>query len=563
MIDWNELQKQLSSGERKIEFITDDSPEYKEIKERALILRDAEAQYWFGVWQEKVNFSLAMAKYYYKEAQKGGVKEASDALNRINDSSDGSSEDKARTVTNQGRQDQLSSKKESNTMVTQNTSPIWSIQKHDFENAKKQIKKFSKEAAKNFDVRPVEEQGLVFAHKVTGEELNDRMLALKKHLQNINDTQIKLTKEFGQVYNALEALDKDYIQAILISVKATEKTSEGVKDAQEHIKKLVDDDKRTLEILKKFKQKLDSYAHLGDVDKIWSDCQKWHQEISKYSSDVSSITEQSKENTKAIAELESAEKDTEEKISGLSEQIIVMADGVEAAKAYTVTLEKIIHLQDIDEMWAEVSDTQDSIKSIGEDIDRLQTEMSAYREELDEVLGFKKELGELKHLMDIDDIWATVNDHSTQFDELKEHNDNLVESIRADKAELDERLAALSQNMTEAKELATENRKLVEKSEAFRTEVSVLSHLMDVDGMWNNVEEHEDKLEQCEKRDKELTDAIQKNKEEANENIAEATQTMNAAIEDLANKVRFAYWIAGASAGLAAIELVLLLMRVI
>lgn len=86
-------------------------------------------------------------------------------------------------------------------------------------------------------------------------------------LQSVNATQIKLIKEFGQVYSALEALDKDYIQAILISIKATEKTSEGIQETQGQIGKIVENQRKTLEELKKFKQKLDGYAHLGDIDK--------------------------------------------------------------------------------------------------------------------------------------------------------------------------------------------------------------------------------------------------------------------------------------------------------
>ncbi|WP_437439394.1 hypothetical protein, partial [Bacteroides acidifaciens] len=72
--------------------------------------------------------------------------------------------------------------------------------------------------------------------------------------------------------------------------------------------------------------------------------------------------------------------------------------------------------------------------------------------------------------------------------------------------------------------------------------------------MWNNVEEHTSKLIECEKRDEELADTIQKNKEEVNDNIAETVQTANAAIEILTKKVKYAYWIAGGSAGLAIVE---------
>ena len=90
-----------------------------------------------------------------------------------------------------------------------------------------------------------------------------------------------------------------------------------------------------------------------------------------------------------------------------------------------------------------------------------------------------------------------------------------------------------------------------------------ISHLYDIDGMWNDIEDHTSKLIECEKRDVELTDTIQKNKEEVNEKIVEAVQAANVAVEILTKKVKYAYWIAGGSAGLAIVEMILLLMKVI
>lgn len=156
------------------------------------------------------------------------------------------------------------------------------IQYHDFENAKKEIKKFSEQITTDLDLKRVDDskgvgeflgdcffgRGIGLDHKVTGEELNDLTSQIQTHLHSFNNTQIKLIKEFGQVYSALEALDKDYIQAILISIKSTEETSEGIQNSQEQIKKIVENQRKTLEELKKFKQKLDGYAHLGDIDKI-------------------------------------------------------------------------------------------------------------------------------------------------------------------------------------------------------------------------------------------------------------------------------------------------------
>ena len=97
----------------------------------------------------------------------------------------------------------------------------------------------------------------------------------------------------------------------------------------------------------------------------------------------------------------------------------------------------------------------------------------------------------------------------------------------------------------------------------YKDKLSGISHLDDVDSTWKNVEEHTSKLVECERRDEDLAVTIQKNKEEVNDNIAEAVQTANAAIESLTKKVKYAYWIAGGSAGLAIIELILLLMKVI
>lgn len=126
------------------------------------------------------------------------------------------------------------------------------IQYHDFENAKKEIKKFSEQTTTDLDLTKVDEskgvgeflgdwflgRGIGTDHLVKGEELNDLTSQIQTHLHSINNTQIKLIKEFGQVYSALEALDKDYIQAILVSIKATEETSEGIQKTQEQIKRL-------------------------------------------------------------------------------------------------------------------------------------------------------------------------------------------------------------------------------------------------------------------------------------------------------------------------------------
>lgn len=112
-------------------------------------------------------------------------------------------------------------------------------------------------------------RGFCPEHVVTGKEFNTLIEQLQPYLHDFNGTQIDLYKELGEVYNLLEGLDKDYIQAIIVSIKATEETSKKIRNTQEQIERIVKYQKQTIENLKEFKQKIDSYSHLKDVDSMW------------------------------------------------------------------------------------------------------------------------------------------------------------------------------------------------------------------------------------------------------------------------------------------------------
>lgn len=143
------------------------------------------------------------------------------------------------------------------------------ISNHDFNAAKEQLKKFAEQDVKElkFDkVRTHEDIfGLEWAeHGVTGKELNSLIEKLQKYFSNVYDRDQNLIKEFGEVYKALEALDKDYIQAILTSVSAIKKTNEKILIEQERIDKSIDKQTATLIALKQFKEKVS--AQLSEID---------------------------------------------------------------------------------------------------------------------------------------------------------------------------------------------------------------------------------------------------------------------------------------------------------
>ena len=143
------------------------------------------------------------------------------------------------------------------------------ISNHDFNAAKEQLKKFAEQDVEElkFDkVRTHEDIfGLEWAeHGVTGKELNSLIEKLQKYFSNVYDRDQNLIKEFGEVYKALEALDKDYIQAILTSVSAIKKTNEKILIEQERIDKSIDKQTATLVALKQFKEKVS--AQLSEID---------------------------------------------------------------------------------------------------------------------------------------------------------------------------------------------------------------------------------------------------------------------------------------------------------
>lgn len=391
------------------------------------------------------------------------------------------------------------------------------VKNHDFENAKLAIKKFSEETTTDLDLSYVNDKktvgewfgdallggGLRLDHKVTGEELNELTTQVQKHLHSVNSTQIKLIKEFGQVYRALESLDKDYIYGILTSIKATEKTSERIEATQVEIKKIVDDQKKTLEILKKFKQKLDNYAHLSDIDKIWCDCQKWHDEISALTTAISNAVTASSHNKVALEEVRGTQDDMQTEIAHLSRKLSEQIAHIEEMISFMSDIEKIAHLQDIDSMWNSLSIVHDNLQEFSTELIAVKTNISTQQESIHGLLEFSTSLSQYEHIKDIDTIWSKTEAAERKIDALDKREQGLVEEVHN------------SQRM----------------------------------------------IAELDKHSVEVSAVIQSNKESAEQSLAEATEKTDSLIQQLNKKIQYAYWAAGGASVLALLELAVLLFR--
>ena len=229
------------------------------------------------------------------------------------------------------------------------------IERHNFEQAKSELKKFSEQTPKKVTFSRVDEtkdlpsigwgillgRGLELEHKVTGEEFNKLTTQVQNHLSGVHNTQNKLIKQFKNVYNALEALDKDYVSAILISIKNVEAVSEKVKTEQGKIKRIVADQEKMIAVLQTFKQNLKNCVHLKDIDILWENYLNLRR-------DVSSLF---KENESVIDEIRQSLENMNNKIVQLDERLREKITHIENITSFVEELKTIGHLREIDNLW--------------------------------------------------------------------------------------------------------------------------------------------------------------------------------------------------------------------
>lgn len=552
------------------------------------------------------------------------------------------------------------------------------IKRHRFDLAKNRLKEFSEKTEAELEIDKVQIDGGFLGlgdHKVTGYELNRRLETIQENFIAVNTTNNKVIREFREVYNALDVLDKDCITSIVANVKAIEKTSNDVRVQQETLKqhneklanqqseldvhqveieKNVENISKIVAALRVFKEKLEGYRHLTDIDKIWNDHKAIQNEIQVVSDSITKFSKKATEDiatannkskalsdqvTRDILTLRNETKSFKEVFSDLSEKLECTANlidnqipVIQETASFAEHLKTFVHIDDVDSMWDDINKAKENFGIIENSLQNIEADILKMQKHLDEIDSFVAILNDYTHLQDIDNMWDDLDICKTNIEKINENiqtHQNELNALATTRAEHKEAIATLFKNLADAEEDAVDSRNLITELETFRAEVSALNHLMeidniwekteehqirinrveqevksrtdklneleqaddkmresivsnahnisvlkeykdklsdlchlgDVDSTWKNVEEHTSKLVECERRDEEFAVTIQKNKEEVNESIAEVVQMANAAIESLTKKVKYAYWIAGGSAGFAIIELILLLMK--
>lgn len=184
------------------------------------------------------------------------------------------------------------------------------ISNHDFNAAKEQLKKFAEQDVEElkFDkVRTHEDFFRLewFEHGVTGKEFNSLVEKIQKYFAKVYDRDQNLIEEFGEVYKALEALDKDYIQAILTSVSAIKKTNEKILIEQERIDQTIEKQKATLIALKQFKESVSNQLSENDSSKLLTLIEQLESRVEEIEKSSSIMKDESTEISQLKNELDS------------------------------------------------------------------------------------------------------------------------------------------------------------------------------------------------------------------------------------------------------------------
>lgn len=257
---------------------------------------------------------------------------------------------------------------------------------HSFELSKNQLENIPEEITTDLALRRGD------TSKVSPDELNGLAKLIQTHLLDINNMHRSFNKEFGKVCNTLEALDKDYIQTMLIAMKSGEKAKEEAIVAQGDIEKSMVVQKKTIKALTQFKEKIDKYRNLAEID--------------------------SKKDKAAYSynKLIILEKTVEGLITKINDQSQQLKSNDELIKrVYSQQ-----HFFGMDALRNDLSETRNQLSELRTQVEQLSTSRKYQAKEIKELKDEKEKLENNVHLKDVDLIYDDVQIFKNEAKTLKD-----------------------------------------------------------------------------------------------------------------------------------------------
>ena len=217
---------------------------------------------------------------------------------------------------------------------------ILEIETYNFEISKNELKTFSERTQTNIELSKVKNNsGLfgLFDYNVTGKDLNNLTDQIQKYLIEGNEIQIKIIKEFGQIYNTFEALDKDYMNKICLSIKGLEEINKEIKKNINNVDKKVEKNIKnigqlldkmilTIKAIIKFKNRVESYEIEKNIkyleERQNTQNSKTDSEIKALKNEINSYNIKSEESIKHLEEKQNTQNSkTDLEIKKLKDEI--------------------------------------------------------------------------------------------------------------------------------------------------------------------------------------------------------------------------------------------------
>lgn len=381
------------------------------------------------------------------------------------------------------------------------------IKEHDFQEAKNSLKKYVTKRNDELSLPTVPSTGGLFNlgdHKVTGDELNSVSSQIQGFLIYLNNVTQGFFSELGQVYNAFEFLDRDYITGIVASIKAAEKVSQEEQKDRADIKEIIKRLDQSVEILKRFKADIDKLKHITDVDRAWELI----------------------ENQQKICE---------------------------SLTKYKDTLLALLHLEDVDAIWedtealktqySELHNTTTEIHSI---IDGIQSTLGEVKDSLAQQESNQRHYEE-KINKELSDYQSSTDQRlRQQSDAIIKHGDDFDSAISQNRAELRSRFDMLCK----------QNQQQI--SDAQRTQTEALARFAD---------DQASALASMQRMQDEQLATLSSSQEKQLETMANTFETekvlLRETVETLKRKMTIAYIIAGSASALAIIDFILNLFGIL
>lgn len=195
---------------------------------------------------------------------------------------------------------------------------------HNFEIQKENIRKFSNKILEPVELKAVDEKFLwKFDHRVTGTEFNATIEQIQEAFKKNYEISKDIVREFKDVYNTFESLDKDYIQGICASVATAKESAkqaleasnqandsfEEARSAQERIEKTTNALRYTVEKFQERFEQVDFKISQQDASietlstRIYSELEQQKLLREKITSDLESYKAKIAEQSRSIQEV--------------------------------------------------------------------------------------------------------------------------------------------------------------------------------------------------------------------------------------------------------------------